>query len=56
MADKYNETLRKQVKDKLAKIEKKKKEAKIKGNTAMQKGILKAMALTGINIPFSPSA
>ena len=55
MAEKYNKKLEVQAKDKIVKIEKQKKKAKTKANTAIQKGILKIMAMTGIAIPFSPS-
>lgn len=55
MAKQYNAMLEKQAKKKIAKLDKQTKKAKTKANTAIQKGILKAMSMTGINIPFTPS-
>lgn len=56
MADEYNETLKNVIKNQLTKIETSKRKAKTKANTAIQKGLLKIMSMTGVSIQFTPSA
>ena len=51
MAKQYNKIIENQAKKTYNMMEENKSKAKIKAFTALQKGKLKIMALTGINIP-----